>query len=103
MKGIIQYKGPNGSKFTWGSIASKNFLIAGGDNWDSMHVYNFSSAAPISSYTGFNSDVTWVRFSFDESKVFAGTFGGTLFLYNYDRNKIVNTIKLFKDTFYIWY
>lgn len=58
-----------------------------------MHVYNFNSPTPISTYTGFNSDVTWVKFSYDENKVFAGTFGGTLFVYNFDRNKIVNTLR----------
>ena len=58
-----------------------------------MHVYDFNSHKPVSTYTGFNSDVTWVTFSYDESKVFAGTFGGTLFAYNYDRGKISNTFR----------
>lgn len=58
-----------------------------------MHVYNFNSNKPISTYSGFNSDVTWVNFTYDESKVLAGTFGGTLFVYNYDRGKVVNTFR----------
>lgn len=90
---ITQFKGPNGSKFTWGTIGFKNFLVAGGDNWESMHIYNFNSPKPANSYTGFNSDVTCIKFSYDESKVYAGTFGGTLFVYNHDRGKISNTLR----------
>lgn len=93
VKGILQYKGPNGSKFTWAAIGYKNFLVAGGDNCESMHVYDYNSNRPISSYTGFNSDVTWVNFTYDESKILAGTYGGTLFVYNYDRGKVSNTLR----------
>jgi WD40 repeat protein len=67
--------------------------VAGGDNWESMHVYEFNSNKPISSYSGFNSDVTWVRFSYDESKIYAGSFGGTLFVYNYERGRVWNTFR----------
>jgi len=58
-----------------------------------MHIYEYNSTKPINSYTGFNSDVTWVRFSYDESRVYAGTFGGTLFVYNYERGKVSNTLR----------
>jgi WD40 repeat protein len=68
-------------------------MIAGGDNCESMHIYDFNSNKPISSYTGFNSDVTCVNFSYDQSRVYAGSFGGTLFVYNYDRGKVANTLR----------
>ena len=93
MKGIIQYRGPNGSKFTCGAIGFKNFLVVGADNCESMHIYEFNSKKPVNSYSGFHSDVTCVRFSYDENKVYAGTFGGTLFVYNYERGKITNTLR----------
>lgn len=48
---------------------------------------------PVSSYTGFNSDITCVKFSYDEGKVLAGTFGGTLYAYNHERGKISNTFR----------
>lgn len=47
----------------------------------------------MSTYSGFNSDVTCIRFSYDEHKVYAGTFGGTLFVYNSDRGKVTNTLR----------
>jgi katanin p80 WD40 repeat-containing subunit B1 len=93
VKGILQYKGPNGSKFTCGSIGFKNFLVAGGDNCEAIHVYEFNSNKPVSTYTGFNSDVTCVKFSYDESRLYAGSFGGTLFVYNYERGKVTNTLR----------
>ncbi|CAI2381436.1 unnamed protein product [Moneuplotes crassus] len=58
-----------------------------------MHVYEFNSKKPLSSYTSFNSDVTCVKFSYDETRIFAGTYGGTLYAYNYERGKISNTFR----------
>ena len=55
-------------------------------------MYSFNDASPLCFYNGFQSDITCLDFHYDEEKVFTGTFGGTIVVWNHDTQKLVTTL-----------
>ena len=62
-------------------------MFASGDSNDHLNVYSFNSSAPQCSYRGFNTEITCVCFNNDEDKVVGGSYGGTIVVYDVDREK----------------
>ena len=86
VKGIKEFKIKDG-KFKCGAIGDKNRLVVTGDDNASVNLWSFDENTPIRSYNGFNTAISALKFNQTEEFVIAGSFGGTILIWDYEQQK----------------
>ena len=91
---VGEYMTKNGGRITCAAISGNSYsLYCTGDDNKSVSIWTSKAQMPIKVLEGHNSEITTVLFSKDESRVFAGTAGGSIVVWDLSTQQITLSLK----------